>query len=93
MGAVYRTLGGEPPPMDKPIQLSDGNVAIMGNNGLRTEVNTHDPSGQGIMKEAQPGLFERGYWWLLPLVILALFVGLLVFASRMRRRKALSGDR
>lgn len=93
MGAVYRSLGAQAPAMEKPIQLSGGNLAIMGNNGLRTEVNTRDPSGQGIMKEAQPGLFERGYWWLLPIVLLALFVGLLVFASRMRRRKALAGDR
>lgn len=93
IGAVYRTLGGQPPSMEKPIQLSGGNLAIMGNNGLRTEVNTRDPSGQGIMKEAQPGLFERGYWWLMPLVLVALFIGLLVFASRMRRRKAMAGDR
>ena len=93
IGAVYRTLGTQPPSMEKPIQLSSGNLAIMGNNGLRTEVNTRDPSGQGIMKEARPGLFERGYWWLLPIVLVALFVGLLVFASRMRRRKAMAGDR
>lgn len=93
IGAVYRTLGDQAPSMEKPIMLSGGNLAIMGNNGLRTEVNTRDPSGQGIMKEAQPGLFERGYWWLLPIVLLALFVGLLVFASRMRRNRAASGDR
>jgi len=93
VGAIYRTLGDQPPLMDKPIQLSDGNVAIMGNTGLRTEVNTHDPSGQGMMKEARPGLFERGYWWLLPIVIVVLFVGLLVFASRMRRRNNIAGDR
>ena len=93
MGAVYRTLGDTPPSMEKPIALSGGNLAIMGNNGLRTEVNTRDPSGQGIMKEARPGLFERGYWWLLPVVLVALFIGLLVFASRMRRRKSLAGDR
>ncbi|NML45226.1 hypothetical protein HHL11_15840 [Ramlibacter sp. G-1-2-2] len=93
VGAVYRTMGDQPPAMTKPIALSSGNLAIMGNNGLRTEVNTNDPSGQGIMKEARPGLFERGYWWLLPLVIVALFIGLLVFASRMRRRNNLHGDR
>lgn len=93
IGAVYRSLGAQPPAMEKPLQLSGGNLAIMGNNGINTEVNTRDPSGQGVMRDAQPGLFERGYWWLLPLVIVALFVGLLVFASRMRRRKAMSGDR
>ncbi len=93
IGAVYRSLGSQPPSMEKPIQLSGGNLAIMGNNGLRTEVNTRDPSGQGIMKEARPGLFERGYWWLMPLILVALFIGLLVFASRMRRRRAETGDR
>ncbi|MBL0426030.1 hypothetical protein [Ramlibacter alkalitolerans] len=93
IGAVYRTMGQQAPSMEKPIQLSSGNLAIMGNNGLRTEVNTRDPSGQGVMKEAAPGLFERGYWWLLPIILVALFVGLLVFASRMRRRKAMAGDR
>lgn len=93
LGAVYRTLGNQAPLMEKPVMLSGGNLAIMGNNGLRTEVNTRDPSGQGIMKEARPGLMERGYWWLLPLVLIALFVGLLVFASRMRRRKSMAGDR
>ncbi|MDB5914541.1 MAG: cellulose synthase, partial [Ramlibacter sp.] len=93
VGAVYRTLGPQAPSMEKPIMLSGGNLAIMGNNGLRTEVNTHDPSGQGVMKEAAPGLFERGYWWLMPIVLVALFIALLVFASRMRRRRDASGDR
>jgi hypothetical protein len=92
LGAVYRTLGSQPPSMTKPIALSGGNVAIMGNNGLRTEVNTNDPSGQGIMKQARPGLFERGYWWLTPIILVALFIGLLVFASRVRRQKKASGD-
>jgi hypothetical protein len=92
IGAVYRTLGAQPPAMDKPIMLSGGNLAIMGNNGLRTEVNTRDPSGHGAVRQAQPGLFERGYWWLLPIVLVALFVALLVFASRMRRRQASAAD-
>lgn len=92
MGAVYRTLGTEPPPMDKPFQLSDGNVAIMGNNGLRTEVNTHDPSGQGALREARPSMFERSYWWLVPILVVAFFVALLVYASRARRRKNLGTD-
>lgn len=93
LGAVYRSLGAQAPTMEKPIQLSGGNLAIMGNNGLRTEVNTRDPSGLGPVQEARLGLFERGYWWLLPLVAIALFVVLLVAASRMRRRKSADTDR
>ncbi len=93
LGAVYRSLGDQAPLIDKPIQLSSGNLAIMGNAGLRTEVNTIDPSGQGVMRDAEPGLRERSYWWLIPIAVVALFVALLVFASRVRRRKAMSGDR
>ena len=91
-GAVYRTLGNEAPPMDKPMQLSEGNVAIMGNNGLRTEVNTHDPSGQLAMREARPSMFERSYWWLVPIVVVAFFIALLVYASRVRRRRKAGTD-
>lgn len=87
-GASYRTLGKEAPLMDKPIQLSDGNVAIIGTNGLRTEVNTVDPTGQGRLREARPSFFERTYWWLLPILIVAFFIALLVYASRVRRRKS-----
>ena len=78
--------------MDKPMQLSAGNVAIMGNNGLRSEVNTHDPSGQLAMREARPSMFERSYWWLVPIVAVAFFVALLVYASRVRRRRKAGTD-
>lgn len=92
LGAVYRTLGNEPPSMDKPLQLSSGNVAIMGNTGLRGEVNTLDPAGDGPVREGQLAFYERGYWWLAPIVLVALFVAMLVFASRARRRKKMAGD-
>ena len=91
-GASYRTLGQEAPPMDKPMQLSDGNVAIIGTSGLRTEVNTMDPTGQGRLREARPSFFERTYWWLLPVLVVAFFIALLVYASRVRRRKSANAE-
>lgn len=91
-GASYRTLGKEAPPMDKPMQLSDGNVAIIGASGLRSEVNTVDPSGQGRLREARPSFFERTYWWLLPALVIAFFIALLVYASRVRRRKSANAE-
>jgi hypothetical protein len=78
--------------MDKPIQLSDGNVAIIGATGLRSEVNTVDPTGQGRLREARPSFFERTYWWLLPILVIVFFIALLVYASRVRRRKSASSD-
>jgi hypothetical protein len=86
-GAIYRTLGAEAPLMQAPLLLSSGNVALLGMDGLRTEVNTLDPSGQELLREISPSMFDRGYWWLLPIVVVVLFVGLLVVASRARRRK------
>ena len=87
-GVSYRTLGTEAPAMDKPIALSDGNVAVLGATGLRSEINTIDPTGQGRLREARPSFFERTYWWLLPILVVAFFIALLVYASRVRRRKS-----
>ena len=56
-------------------------------SGLRAELNTIDPSGQGMARESRPSLTERGYWWLLPLVVVAFIGVLLVHAYRVRRRK------
>jgi hypothetical protein len=91
-GASYRTLGKDAPAMDKPMQLSDGNVAIIGAQGLRSEVNTVDPTGQGRLREARPSFFERTYWWLLPILVVAFFIALLVYASRVRRRKSANAE-
>ncbi|RYF44164.1 MAG: hypothetical protein EOO25_00570 [Comamonadaceae bacterium] len=91
-GAVYRTIGTQPPMMDKPMQLSYGNVAVIGAGGLRTEVNTVDPSGQRMLTESKPSVLERSYWWILPIVAAAFFIALLVYASRVRRRKIAGGD-
>ena len=74
--------------MDVPMQLSDGNVAVIGMAGLRSEVNTRDPSGQVMLRDAKPKFYERGYWWLLPILLAVFFIALLVYASRMRRRKS-----
>jgi hypothetical protein len=87
-GASYRTLGTEAPAMDNPMQLSDGNVAILGATGVRGEFNTVDPTGQGRLREARPSFFERTYWWLLPFLVVVFFIALLVYASRVRRRKS-----
>jgi hypothetical protein len=88
-GAIYRTLGREAPPMDSRMQLSGGNIAVIGMNGLRAEVNTLDPSGEGMAREARPSLTDRGWWWVLPLLVLAFVAVLLACAWRLdQRRKA-----
>jgi hypothetical protein len=86
-GAIYRTLGRDAPPMDKPMQLSGGNIAVIGMGGLRAEVNTLDPSGQGMAREARPSLTDRSFWWLLPLLVAAFVGALLAYAWRVYQRK------
>jgi hypothetical protein len=89
-GAIYRTLGRDAPLMDKPMKLSGGNIAVIGMSGLRAELNTIDPSGQGMSREARPGLTERGFWWLLPLVLVGFVTALLAYAYGVHRRKSAS---
>lgn len=93
-GVLYRSVGTEPPLMEKPFLLSQGNVAVLGSNGLLSEVNTADPGGRNVVRsDDSPWLLARGYWWMLPIIAIVFMVSLLVFASRMRRRKAADNSR
>ena len=88
-GVVYRNVGTEPPNMDKPLLLSQGDIAVIGSRGLLSEVNSADPGGRSVVhSDDSPWLLARGYWWMLPIIGIAFMIALLVFASRMRRRKA-----
>lgn len=89
VGVAYRNAGSQPPAMDKAILLTQGDVAVIGSNGLLGEINTADPSGRALVKgEARPWLLTAGYWWMLPVLVVVFMLALLVFASRMRRRAA-----
>jgi hypothetical protein len=91
-GAIYRTLGRDAPPMDQPMRLSGGNIAVIGMSGLRAELNTIDPSGEGMAREARPSLTDRSFWWLLPLLVVAFLVALLAHARRLHKRKKGNGS-
>ena len=89
VGVAYRNTGTQSPAMDKPILLAQGDVAVIGANGLLGEINTADPSGRAVVQgEVRPWLLTVGYWWMLPVLAVVFMVALLVFASRMRRRAA-----
>jgi hypothetical protein len=84
-GAIYRTLGRDAPMLDRPLRLSGGNVAVIGMNGLRAELNTFDPSGQGMGREQRPA--ATGWWWLLAVAVTALVAAAVAYGWRLRRRK------
>jgi len=85
-GAIYRTLGRDAPLFDKPLQLAAGNVAVIGMGGLRAEINTIDPSGEGMTREAGPSLGDRSGWWMVALLVLAFAGALAAYAWRMHKR-------
>lgn len=88
-GVMYRTVGSQPPTMDKAMLLSRGDVALIGSDGLLDEINTADPFGQAVAEsQDRPWLLTAGYWWMLPVLAVVFMVALLVSASRMRRRAA-----
>ena len=87
VGVSYRNAGNQPPVMDKALLLSQGDVALIGSNGLLSEINTADPAGRAVVEgNNRPWLLTIGYWWMLPVLIVIFMIALLVFASRMRRR-------
>ena len=90
-GAIYRTLSREAPPMGVPMQLSAGNVAVIGMNGLRAEINTTDPSGQDMAREVRPVPQGRGHLWLAALLMIAAGAALLAWAFRLYKRRAAGG--
>ncbi|MBA3592482.1 MAG: hypothetical protein H0W47_01610 [Polaromonas sp.] len=88
-GVVYRMVGKQAPVMSKAMLLGSGDVAVIGAGGLLTEMNTADPGGRKVVENnAGPWLLAQGYWWMLPVLGVVFMIALLVFASRMRRRKA-----
>jgi hypothetical protein len=88
-GVAYRSGGAQVPAMDKPILLAQGNVAVIGDKGLLSEINTADPGGRAVVgEESGAWLLSRGYWWMVPVLGVIFMVALLVFASRVRRRRA-----
>lgn len=64
-GAIYRTVGGEGPAPDHAFQLARGNVAVLAANGVRAEINTWDPTGQGMLGEARAALPAGRQQWVL----------------------------
>lgn len=87
-GVTYRGVGTQPPNMTKAMLLAEGNVAVVGSNGLISEINTADPGGRSAKGDPyRAWMLTAGYWWWVPVLVVVFIVSLLVFASRTRRRR------
>ncbi|SCW39396.1 hypothetical protein [Pseudomonas sp. NFACC05-1] len=87
-GLVYRALGNQPPSLTKPIVLTRGDVAILGNNGAVAIFDTQDPSGSLLIGREEPKGLDAwrkpSMLWLIPGAFI-LFL-LLLLAGRSARR-------
>jgi hypothetical protein len=93
-GAIYRTLGREGPVPQRPLALSQGNIAVISTHGLRAEINTWDPTGQAASGEARPAGGRRTKsWavWMLWLVPVAAIAAIGALGWRLYRRRAGKG--
>ena len=87
-GILYRTVGKGDPSFDKPFRLARGNVAAIGSSGLLTEIDTENASGRDVNKDDEGFALRNTLWWIVPIIGIVLFILLLVYASRARRRRA-----
>ncbi|MFJ9450192.1 hypothetical protein [Herbaspirillum sp. NPDC101397] len=85
-GVVYRSVGPQAPVLERPFQLSSGNVAAVSGSGLLSEINTDDTAGRDSVQDAPRLNVSDVLWWAVPLFIVALFIMMLVLANRVRRR-------
>lgn len=88
-GISYRTAGVTAPLLDQPLQLARGNFAAIGARGVLMEIDTDDASGRAMIDDANDdeSLLRAALWWILPSLGIALFITLMVAASRARRRR------
>lgn len=87
-GIIYRTVGANPPTLELPLRLSSGNFAAVGAGGALTELDLNNEAGHYAIYESNRFTLRKSSWWGVPLLLIALFVALLVYASRVRRRKS-----
>lgn len=92
-GILYRAVGAEPAQLDKPFRLSRGDVAIVGSDGLLTEIDSDGSYDGRLIASSEEAWLQRMLWWVLPTVAITLFVLLLVAASFARRRAAAKASR
>lgn len=90
-GLVYRTLGADAPRFAKPILLSRGDVAILGDDGTLTTFNTQDPSGSQLIDNEEPKGLDAwrtpSLLWLIPGGIVLVLILLLAGRNARRNRQ------
>lgn len=86
-GMLYHSVGNDSLQFDKPFMLAHGDVAILAPGGVLAEVDTDGSMDARLIAEGGPAWWRRALTWLAPVAVVMSFVGLLVAASHMRRRK------
>ncbi|WP_035051676.1 cellulose biosynthesis cyclic di-GMP-binding regulatory protein BcsB [Andreprevotia chitinilytica] len=88
-GILYRTVGQAAPTLDQPFRLTHGNVAVLGDGGPVSQLDTNDPTGSKLAKEGNPQSLWESHMtlWLVIMGVVA-FVLIAARVAQVRRRKA-----
>ena len=92
-GIIYRTVGANAPQLDQSFQLTRGNFAAIGPQGLLTELDTDNASARDLTEDDENFSVRQAIWWGLPALGIVFFIALMVYASRVRRRKAIAKNK
>ncbi|WP_152594549.1 hypothetical protein [Massilia sp. BSC265] len=85
-GVVFHSIAARTPVIEKPFQLGRTDIAAVAANGVVLEINSDNPDGQDIIDETAELLSTRELWTGAAILLVIGFIGLLVAASRARRK-------
>jgi hypothetical protein len=85
-GIFYQTVAGDMRTFDKAFQLMNGDFALIGAGGLIGEYDHRTSLDRRLFDEVKVPWFKVYAWWIIPLLCIFGFVGLLYAASRYRNR-------
>lgn len=95
-GVIFQTLGNMAAASGQAVSLANGNVAVIGQNGIVAEVDTHGRDGPQLVSisgDPWHELWRKNFVsWIVSAIALTLFVILLISATIVRRRKTNSNS-
>lgn len=92
-GVMYHVIGQDVPKLSKSYRLTEGNLAVIGDQGVLLQIDKNDPSGISVIESSNPqSLFERYIWLWIVLVGLFIFALLAARVAYVRRKKSESSS-
>ncbi len=86
-GVVYRSLEDQSERFDKPFRMIYGNFAIIRRDGELTQFDSRGNLDRVMLDEIRNPAYRRYFWWAISGLVILLFISLLFFANRFRKKQ------